>query len=275
VVAGDGSGLPAALEIEYRVRQAGETVWRDTWAGEPAARSGQDAWDVVRVLHLEGLPAGSYALEVSARLRKPASVAIDLGIVGRREIEIVDEFLPFARIMPLRAEGVDLARGHHEIGQQFLRRDDFEAAGEHFQAAVRLEPQISAYQIDAAKTLVIRGDLKMAGFFLDTALQREPRNAEAWATYGLLRVRQADFDLAIEAYRRSLDLAPGTPAIYNGLAESYLSTGQTALALAALEQSLEINPAQQQVRQLRDRLRGDGAYQPSPPNGSSVFPTSQ
>lgn len=260
VAVGGVGVLPAGLEIDYRIRQAGVTVWRDSWAGTPPGRRGQDAWEVVRVLHVEALPVGSYDLEVSARLRAGGNPLIDLGVVGRRKIEIVDEFLPFARIMPLRRERIDRARGHHQIGQQLLRRDDFEAAGKHFQAAVRLEPQITAYQVDAAKTLLLGGDLKMAAFFLDAALQREPRNAEAWATHGVLRVRQADFDGAIEAYQRSLDLAPGTPAIYNGLAESYLSTGQTERALVALEQSLEINPEQQQVRELRDRLRGDGAH---------------
>ena len=87
------------------------------------------------------------------------------------------------------------------------------------------------------------------------ATTREPDNQEGWATLGLLRLQQQNFAGAVEAYQTALDVAPGTPAVYNGLAEAFLSNGQMPEALEMLELSLEINPSQQQVRQLVDRLK--------------------
>lgn len=251
---------PEGLELEYRLLQSGSVAWTESWSGDPAPRPDGAAWSVVRKLDLEGVPLGGYELEVRARLAgSAAEPPVELGVVGSRRIELVDDFLPLARLLPVRPEPEGPAVAHHRIGQQLLRRDDFPGARRHFETAVRLEPRNPTFQIDAAKTLVLTGELEVAGFLLSEALNRAPNEQEGWATLGLLRIQQEDFAGAIDAYERGLDLAPGTPAIYNGLAEAYLSTGQTARALEMLEASLQINPEQEQVRRLRDRLKeGDG-----------------
>ncbi len=252
-----GLAPPEGLEIYYELRQAGRVVWTDTWAGEPEPRSDADGWGVARTLRIGDLPAGSYELLLGARVgRDPDAPAIDLGTVGRRQVELVDDFLPLARILPIQSDADQTAAAHHQIGQQLLRRNEFAAARAHFESAVRLEPNNAAFQIDAAKTLVLAGELTMAEFLLDRATRNRPNNADAWATLGLLRIQKGEFTGAIEAYDKSLDAGPGTPSIYNGLAEAFLSTGDAPRALEMLELSLEINPSQQQVRQLRDQLKG-------------------
>ena len=252
-----GPAPPDGLELVYELVQSGAVIWTDRWAGESAPRADSDGWGIARTLQIGDLPGGSYELRIRALLGgETESSDVDLGIVGHRQIELVDEFLPLARILPMESAASSTASAHHQIGQQLLRRDDFAAARTHFEAAVRLEPANATFQIEAAKTLVVAGDLTMAEFLLDRATRNTPDSAEAWATLGLLRIRKGEFAGAIEAYDRSLDAGPGTPSTYNGLAEAFLSTGDFARALEMLELSLEINPGQQQVRQLRDQLKG-------------------
>ena len=251
-----GPAPPEGLEIDYELRLAGQVVWTDSWAGQPEPRSDADGWGVARTLQIGDLPVGSYELLLRARVSAGSEApAVDLGIIGRRQVELLDEFLPLARILPIESDANETAAAHHQIGQQLLRRDDFAAARAHFESAVRLEPDNAAFQIDAAKTLVLAGELTMAEFLLERATRGRPNSADAWATLGLLRIQKGEFTGAIEAYDRSLDAGPGTPSTYNGLAEAFLSTGDTARALEMLELSVEINPAQQQVRQLRDQLK--------------------
>ncbi len=259
--AADGLAAPPQnLEIEYRLLRSGSVVWSDHWSGQPAPRLDGSSWSVARTLHLEELPVGKYELQVIARLGgSDGAPPTELGLAGRRSIELVDEFLPLARLLPARSAQEGMASAHHRIGQQFLRRNDFASAREHFERAVRLEPQNPIFQIDAAKTLLLAGELSVAEFLLEGATTRAPDNQEGWATLGLLRIQQGNFPGAIDAYQQSLDVAPGTAVVYNGLAEAYLSIGETPRALEMLELSLQINPEQEQVRQLRDRLRrGDG-----------------
>jgi GWxTD domain-containing protein len=251
-----GPAPPEGLEIGYELRQAGRVMWSDTWAGQPEPRSDADGWGVARTLQIGDLPAGSYELLLRARVSGSSEAPTgDLGIIGRRQIELVDDFLPLPRILPMDSDTDTTATAHHQIGQQLLRRDDFSKARAHFESAVRLEPDNAAFQIDAAKTLVLAGELTMAEFLLERATRNKPNNPAAWATLGLLRIQKGEFPGAIEAYARSLDAGPGTPSTYNGLAEAFLSTGDAARALEMLELSLELNPAQQQVRQLRDQLK--------------------
>lgn len=252
----DGRGdLPPDFALEYRVMKDGTEVWSDAWQGESPARLMGESRAVVRNLHLEELPAGRYELEVRARLGSGAGAA-DL-LAGRRRIELVDEFMPVARLLPAGAESPGLAAGHHLLGQQLLRRNEFAAARSRFELAVRMEPRNPVFQVDAAKTLVLAGEFAVAEFLLIEALNRDPDNPEVFATLGLLRLQTGEFSGAIEAYGRALDLAPGTPAIYNGLAEAYLSVGEPARAMEMLDLSLEINSGQHQVRELRARLARD------------------
>ena len=251
-----GPEPPSGLEIDYELRQAGRVVWADRWEGQPEPRSDADGWGVTRTLEIGDLPPGSYELFLRAQISSNSGTpSVDLGTIGSRKIELVDDFLPLARILPIESDSDKTAAAHHQIGQQLLRRNDFAMARSHFESAVRLEPDNVTFQIDAAKTLVLAGDLTMAEFLLSRATRNRPNNAEAWATLGLLRIQKGEFTGAIEAYDRSLDAGPGTPATYNGLAEAFLSTGDAARALEMLELSLEINPGQQQVRQLLDHLK--------------------
>lgn len=248
-----GDDSPPGLELEYRVLRGGEVVWNDRWRGETPPRSFGAGRAVVRNLRIEQLPIGSYRLEVVVR-SDAAGIAPVEKIAGVREFEIVQDFLPVARLMPAETVRPGLAEGHHELGQQRMRRDQFAEARSHFEMAARLDPRNPSYKVDAAKTLILAGELEVADFLLGEALNQAPSDQDALATFGLLRLQTGEPEAAVRAYERALSVAPGTPAIYNGMAEALLVLGKTERALESLELSLEINGDQRQVRDLRDRL---------------------
>src|SRR3989441_1106408 len=83
----------------------------------------------------------------------------------------------------------------------------------------------------------VRADSKLAQL-----TQLVPAEPGGWANWGLLALRQRNFDLAAERLERARSLAPENDQIYYllGLLES--SRGRSAEAVTALRKAIEINP---------------------------------
>ena len=83
----------------------------------------------------------------------------------------------------------------------------------------------------------VEAESKLAQF-----TQLAPAEPAGWANWGLLALRQKNFDAAAERLERARSLAPDNSNIYYliGLLES--SRGKTAEAIAALRKSIELDP---------------------------------
>jgi hypothetical protein len=83
----------------------------------------------------------------------------------------------------------------------------------------------------------VQADSKLAQF-----TQLAPAEPAGWANWGLLALRQKNFDVAAERLERARSLAPDNSNIYYlvGLLESM--RGKTAEAVAALRKSVELDP---------------------------------
>jgi Tfp pilus assembly protein PilF len=83
----------------------------------------------------------------------------------------------------------------------------------------------------------VQADTKLAQF-----TQLAPAEPAGWANWGLLALRQKNFDVAAERLERARSLAPDNSNIYYlvGLLESM--RGKTAEAIAALRKSIELDP---------------------------------
>lgn len=84
----------------------------------------------------------------------------------------------------------------------------------------------------------VQADSKLAQF-----TKLAPTEPAGWANWGLLALRQRNFDTAAERLQRSRELAPENDQIYYllGLLES--SRGKSAEAITALRKAVELNPA--------------------------------
>ena len=85
-----------------------------------------------------------------------------------------------------------------------------------------------------------------------TALQLDPRHAEAWNGLGMLRdVRHDAGDGAVEAFRKAVAIAPNHPTYYNNLGVALFRRGQDLPALEAFRKGLQRDPG---VRRIRNNL---------------------
>jgi tetratricopeptide (TPR) repeat protein len=107
-------------------------------------------------------------------------------------------------------------------------------------ASKEYDEVVRAFYIGLAALQVgddVRADSKLAQL-----AQLVPTEPAGWANWGLLALRQRNFDAAAERLERARSLAPGNDRIYYliGLLES--SRGKSPEAIAALRKAIEINP---------------------------------
>lgn len=93
------------------------------------------------------------------------------------------------------------------------------------QAPKAKEPSLS----DAVARLQA-GDAEAAVGLLERLVALEPDNGAAWRTLGQARRRRKDLDGAIEAWRKALDIEPGTPTPLLGIGLTYAAKHDLAHA---------------------------------------------
>jgi Flp pilus assembly protein TadD len=87
------------------------------------------------------------------------------------------------------------------------------------------------------------GDDIRAEASLGDAARLIPAEPAAWADWGILALRQGNFDLAAQRLNRARDLAPSIDRIYFLLGILESNRGNAAAAIADLRQAVKLNPA--------------------------------
>lgn len=124
---------------------------------------------------------------------------------------------------------------------------------------------VSAFYVGVAALQV--GDDVRAESSLARAVRLVPGEPAAWANWGVLALRQRNFDAAAERFNHARELAPKNDRIYYllGLVES--GRGESAKAIADFREAVKLNPADLRATyQLASEIERQGAA-----NGDADF----
>ncbi len=99
---------------------------------------------------------------------------------------------------------------------------------------------VSAFYIGLAALQV--GDDVHAESKLSELIQLAPTEPAGWANWGVLALRQRNYDLAAQRLERARDLAPQNDQIYNLLGVLEADRGHSAEAIADLRKAVDLNP---------------------------------
>ncbi|HUB52344.1 MAG TPA: FG-GAP-like repeat-containing protein, partial [Terracidiphilus sp.] len=117
---------------------------------------------------------------------------------------------------------------------------------------------ISSFYVGLAALQV--GDDVRADSQLGHAAQLAPGEPAAWADWGILALRQRNFDLAAERFGRAHKLAPQNDRIYYLMGILGSSRGDSTSAIANLREAVKLNPANLQAEyQLALEVERQGA----------------
>jgi len=120
-----------------------------------------------------------------------------------------------------------LTSGGHLVAQQGPRAPAVQAGASSLAEARRL---LQEGRADDARNAALE------------ELRRNPRSAEAYDLLGILYTRQKDFEKAVAAFRRALDLDPRSTAAHNNLGSCYLEQQKYELARSEFETTLRLFP---------------------------------
>jgi Flp pilus assembly protein TadD len=86
------------------------------------------------------------------------------------------------------------------------------------------------------------GNYDNAVGYFETAVNKNPRRAEAWVQVGYCKVKQGKNAEAIRAYQQALQLKPDDPEIHNKLGDAYYYAGRLSEAIESYTEAARLRP---------------------------------
>jgi len=86
------------------------------------------------------------------------------------------------------------------------------------------------------------GNYDNAVGYFETAVNKNPRRAEAWVQVGYCKVKQGKNAEAIRAYQQALQLKPDDPEIHNKLGDAYYFAGRLREAIESYTEAARLRP---------------------------------
>jgi type IV pilus assembly protein PilF len=132
----------------------------------------------------------------------------------------------------------------HDIGLVFLKRERYKDAIKYFKDAINLKPDyaIAINNLGIAYYNVGDWDAAIAAFKMisNNMLYATPHFPQY--NLGKAYYEKAQYGLAEDAYRKSIDLQPDFHPAWRGLGNTYLAQGKVAPAIEALEKAVAGSP---------------------------------
>ena len=242
--------LTATLEDAHRKR-----------ALRAATADGPDALvdAVVRMLELELGEQATSAFRASASgVAEAATLATQaLGYTpyteGRNALERYEQSQSIERAIALFNRALEqdprYALAHAGLGEAYWRLylnerkpELVPLAERHCERALALDDLLARPWITLGMIQVGTGRTELALTDFQKALDRDPRNPEAYRERGVALERLGKWDVAEASYRRAVELQPWSWSAYNYLGAFLIDRGRLGEAEAAFRKALEIAP---------------------------------
>jgi len=133
------------------------------------------------------------------------------------------------------------ARGHDNLGTEYVKRKDFKTALKHYQEAVRLRPEHAIFHNNLGRAYGVLGDMKNAEAELRKAVELNPTLAEAMNNLGIVFFQKADYTTAGWLFALSFHQKPDSRVSFN-LAKTRLKLGQVKEAITEFETTIRLQP---------------------------------
>lgn len=137
----------------------------------------------------------------------------------------------------------DLAEPYLNTGNVHWSRGDGAEAERWYRRAIEADAFYGGGHAALALVLQTRGDLDAAEQEYEEALQLgAPDEERVWNNYGNLALRREQPELAIERYRKAIELDAGYAEPHNGLGAAYMALDRGEEAVGAYREALRIDP---------------------------------
>ena len=156
------------------------------------------------------------------------------------------------RDRPTNPDAADLCMRGWSIWNRKVTPSNIDEALRFFEDALRIDPSSIAASIGVARMNIAQVlnhsckdrelNIKVAEDNVARALNREPRNALAHLTRGLVLRVQGKPETSLAAFRRTIELNPNEVRAYVAIGESEYLLGRAEEAISALQHALRLDP---------------------------------
>jgi Flp pilus assembly protein TadD len=161
------------------------------------------------------------------------------------------------------ATAPECARGHDNLGTEYVKRKDYKTALKHYQEAVRLRPEHAIFHNNLGRAYGVLGDMKNAEAELRKAVELNPTLAEAMNNLGIVFYQKGDYTTAGWLFALSSNRKPDGRVSFN-LAKTHLKLGQIKEAITEFETTIRLQPDYTDAyRELALIFAGQGSRQES------------
>ncbi len=240
-IVGAGSGQAAGAEVRFDViGPDGKTAASRSVPVEGDAARGS----VSAAFPLGGLAFGDYRLDATVIDGSGRTVLSRKASFGLTPVRGVPRPLVFSD--PL--SGPDRPVQAYVLGTQYLNKGLLAPADAWAGEAYRAEPASQTYALGYARVLQALGRFARAREVLEPFAEGGRPEAACLEITAEASRALGDWARAAKAYRAYLERHGVKLSVLNGLGEVRVRMGDKAGALAAFERSLELNPAQDDIR---------------------------
>jgi len=142
-------------------------------------------------------------------------------------------------------------------GDQALQAGKAADAIPHYREAIASQPDNPNFHYKLAIALESAGDAAGVRSELEQAIALNPRLPGPQNALGYLLSRSGEAESAVEHFRAAVNAAPGWPEAWINLAAELAVTGKLVDARVAVSKALELDPHNQQAKELSDQLARD------------------
>lgn len=151
------------------------------------------------------------------------------------------------------------AAAHYQLGQSYLKLQDWQHAYAEFSRTVELQPENYKARLDLANLLVLDGQpdhLKAAQDQVDVLMDKQPNDPDTHIASASILGREQRFDEAIAELQKAIAMAPTRGDAYYDLAIIQAQANLSDAAEANFKKAIDLKPAE-----LNPRLALAGFYQ--------------
>ena len=220
--------LEGAVDM-FRAAIGHDPQYAPAWAGLSQAIGELVGWYYWSGDHLaEARQASETAIQLDPEL---AQGYFSRGDLLRMERRFDEAEAAFERGLALSPGSAD---GHSRYGDVFRDSGQFESSVEQSRRAIELDPRMVRIRVSLLQNLYFARQWDAVLAQAAEVLEMEPDSAEAWYWIGFANSWKGNYDIAVEATQKAVELDPDTPYLRAGVAYHYARGGDTERARALL-----------------------------------------
>ena len=186
-----------------------------------------------------------------------AQVYTNRGVMFKVNGDLDAALADFDRVIKLRPKD---AQAYDNRGNVFFDKGNLTAALADFEQAISLNPRAAAFYSSRGQVLKEMGQVDRGLADCDHAIKLDERFARGFYCRATALYARNDFEGAVAAFRKTIELEPGLPEAHGNLGWVLLQMGRQAEAEKEFAECVRLDPS---TKSQIERLKRDAGIKPS------------